>query len=83
MGQDEERWLGPGEVKAKLGVTAKALRVYEREGLVKPVRTAGGWRAYGSAQIARIHMIIVMRTRRPARGGENPRPAPRRSSRHH
>ena len=61
MGRDEERWLGPGEAAAKLGVTVKALRVYEREGLVKPARTAGGWRAYGPAQIARIHMIIVMR----------------------
>ncbi len=61
MGRDEERWLGPGEAAAKLGVTVKALRVYEREGLVKPARTAGGWRAYGPTQIARIHMIIVMR----------------------
>lgn len=57
----EERWLGPGEAAAKLGVTVKALRVYEREGLVKPDRTAGQWRAYGPAQIARIHMILVMR----------------------
>jgi DNA-binding transcriptional MerR regulator len=57
----EERWLGPGEAAARLGVTVKALRVYEREGLVRPDRTAGQWRAYGPAQIARIHMILVMR----------------------
>jgi MerR family transcriptional regulator, thiopeptide resistance regulator len=56
-----ERWLGPGEAAARLGVTAKALRVYERAGLVRPERTAGQWRAYGPAHIARLHMILVMR----------------------
>lgn len=61
MSGRKERWLGPGEAAARLGVTAKALRVYEREGLVTPDRTAGQWRAYGPAQIARIHMILVMR----------------------
>ncbi len=61
MSGTKERWLGPGEAAARLGVTVKALRVYEREGLVRPDRTAGQWRAYGPAQIARIHMILVMR----------------------
>lgn len=61
MSGTDKRWLGPGEAAAKLGVTVKALRVYEREGLVRPDRTAGQWRAYGPAQIARIHMILVMR----------------------
>jgi DNA-binding transcriptional MerR regulator len=61
MSGTTERWLGPGEAAAKLGVTVKALRVYEREGLVTPDRTAGQWRAYGPAQIARIHMILVLR----------------------
>jgi len=58
---DKERWLGPGEAAARFGVTVKALRVYEREGLLTPDRTVGRWRAYGPAQIARIHMILVMR----------------------
>ena len=61
MSGTRERWLGPGEAAASLGVTVKALRVYEREGLVTPDRTAGRWRTYGPAQIARIHMILVMR----------------------
>ena len=26
-----ERWLGPGEMATRLGVSGKALRVYERE----------------------------------------------------
>lgn len=61
MNGDDERWLGPGEAAARLGVTTKALRVYERKGLVKPARTSGRWRAYGPAQLARLHMILVMR----------------------
>lgn len=61
MNGEGERWLRPGEAAAKLGVTTKALRVYEREGLVRPARTSGQWRAYGPAQIARLHMILVMR----------------------
>jgi len=60
MGQ-EERWLKPSEAAAKLGVSIKALRVYEREGLVTPVRTAAGWRAYGRDEIVRLHQIIVLR----------------------
>ena len=61
MNGEDERWLGPGEAAARLGVTTKALRVYEREGLVRPARTSGQWRVYGPAQIARLHMVLVMR----------------------
>ena len=46
---------------ARLGVSSKALRVYEREGLVTPGRSAAGWRAYGPAQAARLHQIMALR----------------------
>ena len=46
---------------ARLGVSSKALRVYEREGLVEPGRSAAGWRAYGPAQAARLHQIMALR----------------------
>jgi len=39
----------------RLGLTVRALRVYERHGLVQPGRTAAGWRVYGPAEIARLH----------------------------
>jgi DNA-binding transcriptional MerR regulator len=61
MGGEKEPWFGPGETARRLGVTAKALRVYEREGLVVPHRAESGWRLYGPAQIARLHQIIVLR----------------------
>ena len=56
-----ERWLGPGEMARRLGVSPKALRVYEREGLVTPARTAAGWRVYGPAQAARLHQVMALR----------------------
>ena len=55
------RWLGPGETAQRLGVSIKALRVYEREGLVAPHRTEAGWRAYGPVELARLHQVIVLR----------------------
>ena len=61
MGGEKEQLFGPGETARRLGVTIKALRVYEREGLVIPHRAESGWRLYGSAQIARLHQIIVLR----------------------
>ena len=61
MGGEKEQWFGPGQTARRLGVTTKALRVYEREGLVVPHRAESGWRLYGPAQIARLHQIIVLR----------------------
>src|ERR1700761_4354105 len=61
MGGEKERWFGPGETARRLGVTTKALRVYERDGLVVPHRADSRWRLYGPTQIARLHQIIVLR----------------------
>jgi DNA-binding transcriptional MerR regulator len=57
----DEQWLGPGEMAKRLGVTAKALRIYEREGLVRPLRTQAGWRAYGPMEAARLHQVLALR----------------------
>ena len=54
-------WLGPAEMARRVGVSAKALRVLERHGLVTPARTAAGWRAYGPEQAARLHQVMVLR----------------------
>ena len=45
----------------RLGVSPKALRVYERAGLVRPHRTDAGWRAYGPDQQARLHQVLVLK----------------------
>jgi len=38
-------FINPSEAVRRLGVSAKALRLYEQRGLVEPVRTAAGRRA--------------------------------------
>jgi DNA-binding transcriptional MerR regulator len=45
----------------RLGVTAKALRIYEREGLVRPLRTGAGYRTYGPGEAARLHQVLALR----------------------
>jgi len=55
------QWFGPGETARRLGVTTKALKVYEREGLIVPHRAESGWRLYGPLQLARLYQVIVLR----------------------
>ena len=56
------QFLNPSEAAKRLGVSTKALRLYERRGLVMPVRTAAGWRTYGPAEMARAAEIAALRT---------------------
>ena len=55
------QYLNPSEAARRLGVSAKALRLYEQRGLVAPVRTAAGWRAYGPGEMARAAEIAALR----------------------
>jgi DNA-binding transcriptional MerR regulator len=45
----------------RLGVSVKALRLYEQRGLLAPVRTAAGWRAYSPDEMARAAEIVALR----------------------
>jgi DNA-binding transcriptional MerR regulator len=56
------RNLSAAQAAARLGVSAKALRLYEQHGLIAPDRTAAGWRAYGPADMARAAQIVALRT---------------------
>src|SRR6185437_15818589 len=55
------RFLSPSETARRLGVSVKALRVYEAQGLVEPHRTETGWRAYGPEQVARLHQVLALK----------------------
>ncbi len=49
-----------GELAAKTGLTTKAIRFYEAQGLLqRPRRTAGGYRDYGEDTLGRISFIRV------------------------
>ncbi len=60
MGERVEH-LAPLEAARRLGVTVKALRLYEARGLVRPHRTANGWRAYGPEAIGRLHQVLALK----------------------
>ncbi|MCA1397114.1 MerR family transcriptional regulator [Bradyrhizobium sp. BRP56] len=55
------RFLSPSEAARQLGISAKALRLYEERGLIAPGRTPAGWRAYGPAEMARGAEIVELR----------------------
>jgi DNA-binding transcriptional MerR regulator len=44
-----------------LGVTVRALRVYERHGLLRPGRTQAGWRVYGPEEVTRLHQVLALK----------------------
>jgi DNA-binding transcriptional MerR regulator len=56
-----DRNLSPAETARLLGLSIKALRVYEERGLVTPLRTGANWRVYGPEQIARLHQIVALK----------------------
>ena len=49
------------ETARLLGLTVKALRVFERHGLVQAQRTAAGWRVYGREELLRLHQVIWLK----------------------
>ncbi len=59
---DSQIHFSPSEAASRLGVSAKALRLYEQRGLLEPLRTAAGWRTYGPDQMARAAEIAALRS---------------------
>lgn len=55
------RYLSPAEAAKRLGVSIKALRLYEQRGLVMPLRTSADWRTYGPEQMARLHQVLALK----------------------
>ncbi|HEX3912125.1 MAG TPA: MerR family transcriptional regulator [Steroidobacteraceae bacterium] len=53
--------LSASEAATRLGVSMKALRLYEKRGLVNPGRTAAGYRAYGADTLARAAEVVALR----------------------
>jgi DNA-binding transcriptional MerR regulator len=55
------QFLNPSDAARRLGVSPKALRIYEEHGLLSPVRTSTGWRAYGPEQMRRAAEVAALR----------------------
>jgi DNA-binding transcriptional MerR regulator len=54
--------MNASEAAGQLGISIKALRVYERCGLLAPSRTAAGYRVYGRDEMARAAQIVALRS---------------------
>jgi DNA-binding transcriptional MerR regulator len=57
----QERHLSPAETARRLGISPKALRLYEARGLLAPLRSQSGWRTYGAKEIATLHHILALK----------------------
>lgn len=55
------RHLSPAETADALGITRRALRVYEQRGLVQPLRAGNGYRAYGPEALSRLHQVLALK----------------------
>lgn len=56
-----DQLLDISEVARLTGLSSRALRFYEARGLVKPLRTASGRRAYGPGELERINRIVALK----------------------
>lgn len=52
---------GPAEAARRLGVSVKALRLYEQRGLVTPKRTRQGWRYFDAEDLERLSRALVFK----------------------
>jgi DNA-binding transcriptional MerR regulator len=61
MARPARRSFRTREFATLAGVTARALRHYDRLGLLKPQRTASGYRAYSDGDFARLEQIVALK----------------------
>ncbi len=54
-------FLNASEAARRLCISPKALRLYEQRGLIAPVRSDAGWRAYGPKDMERASEIVALR----------------------
>ncbi|HKO56263.1 MAG TPA: MerR family transcriptional regulator [Thermoanaerobaculia bacterium] len=47
-------------IAERYNIHPQTLRLYEREGLIKPARTAGNTRLYGLDEIRKLEMILTL-----------------------
>jgi DNA-binding transcriptional MerR regulator len=60
--EKEKRSLSAVECARRTGLTVRALRVYERHGLLAPARSGNGWRLYGPKELQRLNVIVTLKT---------------------
>ena len=56
-----DEFFSASEAARRIGVSAKALRLYEARGLIRPLRSAAGWRTYGPTQMEAAAEVAALR----------------------
>jgi DNA-binding transcriptional MerR regulator len=59
---DSSEFLSAADCASRTGLTVRALRVYEKFGLIAPRRSAGGWRQYGPHDLKRLNTITLLKS---------------------
>lgn len=55
-----EEYVFIGTVAERFGVHPQTLRLYEREGLIRPARSSGNTRLYDRETVERLEMILTL-----------------------
>ncbi|KAA0252772.1 MerR family transcriptional regulator [Acidobacteria bacterium ACD] len=55
-----EEYVFIGTVAERFGVHPQTLRLYEREGLIRPTRSSGNTRLYDRETVERLEMILTL-----------------------
>jgi MerR family transcriptional regulator/heat shock protein HspR len=58
--KDEQKFVMISVVAERYAIHPQTLRLYEREGLIKPVRSAGNTRLYDEEAIRRLEIILTL-----------------------
>ncbi|GHB42339.1 MerR family transcriptional regulator [Pseudovibrio japonicus] len=58
----DEALLTAKECADRTGLSIRALRLYEKHGLISPRRTSKRWRLYGNDDIARLNEILALKS---------------------
>jgi DNA-binding transcriptional MerR regulator len=61
MNESTTVWLTAAECALRTGLTVRALRVYEKYGLITPGRSAAGWRRYGTQELIKLNEIGLLK----------------------
>ena len=56
----DRRYVMISSVSERFGIHPQTLRLYEREGLIKPVRSAGNTRLYDEETMRRLETILTL-----------------------
>jgi MerR family transcriptional regulator/heat shock protein HspR len=59
-GRGDEPYVLIGVVARRFGVHPQTLRLYEREGLIRPARSSGNTRLYDQETVERLEIILTL-----------------------